>query len=137
MPFEVAELVQDAEGRFGRNGRGPLPNELRAGQPGHRQCQLPFALDAQQAVTFHSQVLAEATTIEAASRAIRFFHHRSSKLSTIGYAAIVNPKNHVPITSTAPIFPLRGIFLLVQVTDPTAMSRQENRTQTETMTQDR
>ncbi|MHC2282777.1 hypothetical protein ACVME8_009420 [Bradyrhizobium diazoefficiens] len=76
MPIEVTELLQDAEGRFGRNDRGPLPNELRAGQPGHRQCQLPFALDAQQAVTLHSQVLAEATTVEAAGRTIRLFHHR-------------------------------------------------------------
>ncbi|WP_245481222.1 hypothetical protein [Bradyrhizobium sp. LVM 105] len=75
MPIEVAELLQDAVGRLGRNRRGPLPNELGACQPGHRQRQLPFALDAQQAVALHSQVLAEATTIEAARRTIRLFHH--------------------------------------------------------------
>ncbi|WP_235884725.1 hypothetical protein [Bradyrhizobium frederickii] len=76
MPIEVTELLQDAVGRLGRNRGGPLPDELGAGQPGHRQGQLPFALDAKQAVALHSQVPAEATTIETARLTIRLFHHR-------------------------------------------------------------
>ncbi|WP_458161202.1 hypothetical protein [Bradyrhizobium sp. 18BD] len=75
MPFEIAELVQDAEGRFGRNGGRPFSHEAGAGQAGYRERQLSFAIDPQQTIALHSEVVAEATPVEAAGRNIRLFHH--------------------------------------------------------------
>jgi len=66
MSIQIAELVQDAEGRLRRNSRGPLTREAGTGEMGHGKGQLTLAPDAQQAVAFHPEVLAETATVEAA-----------------------------------------------------------------------
>ncbi|WP_246785541.1 hypothetical protein [Bradyrhizobium sp. cir1] len=107
MPLEIAELVQDAEGRFGRNGRRPFPNEARAGQSGHCERQLALAADPQQAIALHAEVLTEAATIESARLNFSLFHHWSHKAIR---RWIYSPKGHI-VASIETI-------VSVQVADP-------------------
>ncbi len=81
MPFEIAELMEDAKSQLRRNSGGPFPSEPGAGQAGYRERQLSVAIDPNQAVALHSQMAAEATTIEAFSRVITRLLRRASNLS--------------------------------------------------------
>ncbi|WP_245454479.1 hypothetical protein [Bradyrhizobium sp. RP6] len=112
MPLEIAELVQDAEGRFGRNGRHPFPNEARAGQSGHCERQLALATDPQKAIAFHTEVLTEAETIKASGLNFSLFHHWRHKAIR---RWIYLPKDHMAASIETIVF--------VQVADPTATDR--------------
>ncbi|WP_334379384.1 MULTISPECIES: hypothetical protein [unclassified Bradyrhizobium] len=75
MPFEIAELVKDAEGGLRRNRGGPLSNEVGTSHTCYRERQLSFAIDPQQTIALHPEMLTETATIKAFSRSIRAFLH--------------------------------------------------------------